>query len=590
MCESKPLRQETSFALKLKHRLLKHIQKVSWLVQPGLKPAAIAFLLGLVASIALWRLAANAIEVQAHDKFEDITSRIVSQFQRTLTAYEHVLRGGRALIETNPNTTREEFRTFVKALDIETDYPGLQGVGYSIFVKPENKNTHEEKIQSQGFEGYAITPEGQRDVYSSIIFLEPFDWRNKRAFGYDMYSNVTRRAAMDLARDTGQPSASGRVTLVQETKTDVQAGFLLYLPYYRRGEDTSTQAQRRNAIVGYVYSPFRFAKLIEGVLSDEKKTTRNYIDFAVFEGPASSSADKLMYATTDITRMPKDPDYKIDNQHEGYGQKWTFQFRSTQPFDDSIDYTNAYIALVSSLLVTTFFSLFVAAMSLRQMQLAKANKQMSLLTRELSHRVKNTLAVVQSVASRSLTKNRTIEEARNVFLKRLHALSNAHTLLLNSTWTGASLKKLARKELEPFGPRASISGPEVKLNASTAQTFALVLHELATNATKYGAMSTPSGRIHVTWKIDKKTRDPLFMFIWRESGGPLVEEPNGRGFGTTLLAQQIGHNGTAPKISYEPSGLQYEISAPLSSITEAKDDDDDELSLADLALENGNGS
>ncbi len=217
---------------------------------------------------------------------------------------------------------------------------------------------------------------------------------------------------------------------------------------------------------------------------------------------------------------------------------------------------------------------FVAAMALRQMQLTQANAQMSLLTRELSHRVKNTLAVVQSVASRSLSDGRSVSEARNIFMKRLHALARAHTLLLDKSWQGASLRTLARQELEPFAARATIEGPEVALNASTAQTFALVLHELATNATKHGSLSVLAGRVEVTWRIERR-RDAaaMFRFRWREIGGPLVSEPTRRGFGRILLAQHIGHGGDRPTITYHPSGLMYELATPLGSITDIVEDD-----------------
>ena len=120
--------------------------------------------------------------------------------------------------------------------------PGIQGMGYALFVAPEEKEAHIESVRAEGFPEYTIRPEGEREMYTSIIYLEPFDERNRQAFGYDMFSNDVRRTAMEQARDTGQPKMTGRITLVQEIDEDVQAGFLIYVPYYRNGTTNETIA------------------------------------------------------------------------------------------------------------------------------------------------------------------------------------------------------------------------------------------------------------------------------------------------------------------------------------------------------------
>jgi CHASE1-domain containing sensor protein len=142
---------------------------------------------------------------------------------------------------------RHEFHAYVQKLDIQDHHPGIQGIGYSEFIEPAQRVAHVKRVRGEGFPGYAIKPEGERTEYTAIVYLEPFDWRNRRAFGY-MFSEPVRRAAMERARDIGKHAVSGKVTLVQETDEDVQTGFLMYLPVYRNGAATATVGQRRQAL------------------------------------------------------------------------------------------------------------------------------------------------------------------------------------------------------------------------------------------------------------------------------------------------------------------------------------------------------
>jgi PAS domain S-box-containing protein len=131
-----------------------------------------------------------------------------------------------------------------------------------------------------------------------------------------------------------------------------------------------------------------------------------------------------------------------------------------------------------------------------------AEEQQRLLLQELSHRVKNTLAVVQGIAARSLTGDRTPQEARDVFTRRLRSLADAHGLLTASEWRGASLAKLVEDKLRPFGARATLAGPDAWIGPRATLTLGLVLHELATNALKHGSLAAPEGRVEVAWQVD----------------------------------------------------------------------------------------
>ncbi len=194
----------------------------------------------------------------------------------------------------------------------------------------------------------------------------------------------------------------------------------------------------------------------------------------------------------------------------------------------------------------------------------RAEQHQQLLLQELSHRVKNTLAVVQSIASRSFGHGRSLAEARQAFFRRLQALAHAHTLLTASNWEGASLKELVEAELRPYAGRAEITGRDIRLTPKETLTLSLVLHELATNAAKHGALSVPQGRVTIGWDLARSRQGMGLHLNWHEQDGPAVRPPERHGFGTVLVEQAVAYDlqGRA-RLDFEPSGLRYELEAAL---------------------------
>ena len=181
------------------------------------------------------------------------------------------------------------------------------------------------------------------------------------------------------------------------------------------------------------------------------------------------------------------------------------------------------------------------------------------LVREIQHRSNNLLAVIQSIANRSLSGSRTLAEAKEAFETRLHALARTNQQLIKSNWSGVNLNELVRLELKPFAERTIVDGINVMLNPQHAQNFSLALHELATNAVKYGALSNGSGKVGVSWWLTTQANNNKLKFKWQESGGPPVIVPTSQGFGTTLV------KATFPdaRIDYAVEGLNCEIDVPL---------------------------
>jgi signal transduction histidine kinase len=252
--------------------------------------AWVVLLFGFAFTGAAWYTSNQFVNANAEARFENRVTEITAAIHQRMFIYEQVLWGGVGFFNAVENVDRKVWRDYVDALKLEQHWPGIQGIGFSVPVTPEEKGSHIAAIRDEGFPQYTIKPAGQRDAYSAIIYLEPFDWRNKRAFGYDMWSNDMRRQAMTRARDTGEASTSGIITLVQETQEDVQRGFLTYVPLYKKGMPVGTVAQRRAAFEGWVYSPFRMGNLMKGVLG----ANRSDVEYEIFDG-ADMNADTLLF-------------------------------------------------------------------------------------------------------------------------------------------------------------------------------------------------------------------------------------------------------------------------------------------------------
>lgn len=185
---------------------------------------------------------------------------------------------------------------------------------------------------------------------------------------------------------------------------------------------------------------------------------------------------------------------------------------------------------------------------------------------EMHHRVKNMLATVGAIALQSIRHADSLEDARRAVENRLGALGRVHDLLLRTTWTGARLLDLVRGASEPFvaagNGRFVIRGADVEVHADAALPLVMTLNELCTNAVKYGALSNPNGSVTITSNIDREEKK--IRLVWVEQGGPPVQAPIRRGFGTRLIERSFADQlGSAPLLKFEPTGVVCEILIPI---------------------------
>ena len=289
-------------------------------------------------------------------------ARFNNEVQRTQTALENqinlyvaLLKGGRGFIEAEENLTRTKFANFVGNLELRKNYKGIQGIGFTRFFAPGERAVLIEKMKAEGYEDFKLFPESERESYQAILYLEPFDERNRKAIGYDMSTETKRRAALERARDTGEASVTDKVTLLQETEQDAQSGFLIYLPIYSQvSQQPTTVEERRNSLRGFIYSPFRAGDFLKEIqeLGDSGDIAIELYDGAV-------EPENLLAQTYPLTvdgSVPQlNQEFQILQQLNIAGQDWTVRYRSLPAFAEQSSVSWSPVILICGI----FFSFLI---------------------------------------------------------------------------------------------------------------------------------------------------------------------------------------------------------------------------------------
>lgn len=348
--------------------------------------AALVFT-GLLLTYLAWHYVRQDAQGIADERFQSRVIQIKSAIQDRMLAYEHVLRGGAGLFNASNHVSRKEWHDYVSSLSLNEYYPGIQGLGFSKWIRPAELPGHIAQIRSEGYADYVVRPEGKRDQYNSIIFLEPFDARNKRAFGFDMFSEATRRLAMERARDSGKTSITAKVKLLQETTENVQSGFLMYLPVYR-GAKPENAAQRKAALLGFVYSPFRMNDLMQGVLGKAAPD----IALEIYDG-MGIAADTQMYSSNrnDSKRVALFSDMREISIN---GHEWTLKFDSLPAFEAEVISQTPRIVAISGLVLSVLLSLLLWSLLRTRSRALEMAREMTLSLRESEERFRSVVDTV----------------------------------------------------------------------------------------------------------------------------------------------------------------------------------------------------
>ena len=530
--------------------LLGRVQKQAWFHK---YPRGWPFLLFLSASIG------TAVSVIAIERADQQTREIeldrnlieiASALQRRITENMALLRAGSALFSMQENVTATQFAEFSSDLQSKGDLYGSLGLGWAPLISASRVPAFEVGMRDAGTENFYIRPASTDQSYATpIVFLEPRSRSNNRAIGYDMYSESARRQAMNLSIELGKPVASGKVNLIQDRDRADQAGFMIYMPV------VAMQGGRR-VVKGFVYSPFR----AEDFLDSAAELYRNdEIEVAVFDRtdePENLLVERRVEGVSGMT---------IERQIDVANHVWVIRVSDKKAgLLSTLSRITLFFGIIAWLMIMIIGRLITRRSTEDRRVLEWLSSEASIrnsLTRELNHRVKNTLANVLSIAALTRRRATDIDDFTESLTARIRALSATHDLLSQTNWSNAPLGDVIRSELAPYmeGSESHVvlAGPEIRLAPNDAMSLGLAIHELATNAAKYGALSSNDGRIHVTWKLIK---NDLAQIHWREEGGPTVVEPTKRGFGRDLIEKIVAHElRSQVDLQFRPDGVECKL-------------------------------
>ena len=291
--------------------------------------------ISLVVTYQLWGHEKQQTLQQLQAKFDSHTRETAINVGLRMIAYEQVLRGVQGLFAASDSVSRNRFYSYVSSLHLEQNFPGIQGLGFSLIVPPAQKDEHIAAIRREGLPEYTIQPEGEEGaIHTPSIYVEPLSESNMRSLGFDSYADPVRRAAMELARDTDKAVISGKV-LLEETDGHVRAGFVMFLPVYKSGVPHDTLARRRANLVGWVYASSRMEAMMDGIRGEAFSD----LDIEIHDGD-SISDETLMY-DSDVSKShlasgSKDA-FKAAIHIEIAGHEWTLTAHSLPGFDFQLE-------------------------------------------------------------------------------------------------------------------------------------------------------------------------------------------------------------------------------------------------------------
>ena len=307
----------------------------------------------------------------AHERFAADADEVRMHLLGMLASHEQVLLGAAAFFDASASVTRDEWKRYAHRIQLNDHFKSVQGIGYAEWIPRDRLAAHVASVRSEGFPDYEVWPKQDLEHYTAIVYLEPFTGRNLRAFGYNMYSEPTRRVAMERARDTDAAALSGKVTLVQETAEDVQAGTLMYLPLYRKGMPHETVAQRRAALYGWVYSPFRMRDMVENALGAAKPEDKETpLQISIYDGRELDSSS-LLYSILTM-RNNATPPVTIQQHLEFGGHEWTLMTEHHTLKGAGLDYSKAKTIFFSGTLTSILLYFLITALTQSRAALHKA--------------------------------------------------------------------------------------------------------------------------------------------------------------------------------------------------------------------------
>ena len=504
---------------------------------PRVAPISV-FVLAILATLAVSASVERASRSEQLLAVSERTSALGHDLERRASETQAYLISGAALFNSGLEINAETFGQFVSAIELEDDDRGILALGWSALIAPA---------------------QGTRPAVYAIKYISPMSAANVAVLGYDMHSDPVRRAAMDRAEATGHPAVSGKVTLIQDRGNGHRPGILIYMPVYARAATPGTKGMIR----GQVYAALRVDDYINSALAHQPGTP---MPVEVYDG--REAPQNLLFSRG----IPIDPANAVSRSIAIADQHWVIK-SSAAPA--SVISPAGMLILLSGLIIAGMLT-YIVRMVLQQAvgaraQLAVRQEQDSIrttLTRELNHRVKNTLANVLSILALSRRGATDLDQFADTFSGRVRALSATHNLLMQSSWGATKISAVVDAELSPFydsaNTRVLVAGDDFDVAPNDALSLGLLIHELITNAAKYGALSNATGRVLLSWH---KAEERHVLFEWLEQDGPRVPDQPKRGFGSDLIEKIISRELHSDiKLEFPRSGVRCRFLVPLREV------------------------
>jgi two-component sensor histidine kinase/CHASE1-domain containing sensor protein len=533
-----------------------------WLIDyPRAVPVAIFVLIAAITVLSVFAIERGESQ-REKALMGETTQAVASALERRANTSSAYLRAGAALFGTVDAVNADLFRRFVGELRLDADYRGAEGIGWAENITPAQIPDFETRVESDapGTPRVRPAPGPDRRTVVPVTFLQPDTERNRRALGFDMYSEPVRRAAMDEAVRTARPTASGAVVLVQEGDT-AAPGFLIYMPVFEGGI-----AGRR--LRGFLYSPFNGQDFLESALQLE---TRGHMGIRLYDADPANPGGFHLLGDLPPARQTGNT---VTKSIMVANRPMRLVVESSRGNSLSL---LSMITLLFGLLVASLLMVVARLLTQQAIEdqesldwLEEQNSIRNSLTRELNHRVKNTLANVLSIVSLTRRRATDIDQFAEALDGRIRALSATHDLLTQSEWGATPIRAVIEAELAPYvrnrDEALELAGPHVELAPNDALSLGLAIHELATNAAKYGALSVSNGHVRATWVLEQ---DNLASVRWVESGGPAVAPERQRGFGTELIEKIVAHELRHPvDLQFDPEGVRCTLMVPVRQPSE----------------------
>ena len=525
-----------------------------WLVQfPRAVPLAIFLLI-----MAVTLLACFGIErVDRRSELTQMRERAVAisaALERRANANAAYLRAGSALFATLDDAQAAHFRRFVSELRLDTDFKGADGIGWAQRVGPADVEAFSRLVASEYGQDVRLRPPiapGQSYAVP-VTFLEPDTEDSRRALGYNMFSEPVLREAMLSAERTARPSASGKVTLGRKGR-ESEIGFLIYMPVF---DPIPGGARLR----GFVYSGFNAQDFLESALLIASRG-----DLGVRLYDSHVAPDRLMASIG----VGESGETSVVEQVSVADRPWVLEVTTQRgAFLSQLSIVTLMFGLAVAVLLALFARMLTQQSKEDGARLEWFEEQNSIrdsLTRELNHRVKNTLANVLSIVALTRRRATDLDSFAEGIEGRIRALSATHDLLTRSEWGATPIRAVVEAELAPYarelGPEIVMEGPDIELAPNDALSLGLAIHELATNAAKYGSLSAHNGRLSIRWE---RAEGEKANIEWIEAGGPPVPAERGRGFGMDLIEKIVAHELRNPvEITFDPDGVKCRLVVPV---------------------------